>query len=211
MKKTNSADQLGDKPENAEHCCVNMVAMRINISLEQMKKLLTEERKCSEESALEKCILFLNGIGIVTTLIASDPNGFLPGLSIHRGTILINLSRLDNPGDILHEAGHLAVIPSDDRPLLNDADISKRVDREAEEMMAIAWSYAACIYLGIDPRFVLHENGYKGGANYIVEQFEKSEYFGLPILQCVGLTANEKTAARLNILPYPHMIKWLRD
>jgi len=184
---------------------------RIDISLDQMRKRFAEESNPSEDSALEKCIRFLNGIGIVTTLIASDPNGFLPGLSIHRGTILINPSRLDNPGDILHEAGHLAVIPSDDRPLLNDADISKRDDREAEEMMAIAWSYAACIYLEIDPRFVLHENGYKGGANYIVEQFEKREYFGLPILQGVGLTANVKTAARLNIPPYPHMIKWLRD
>jgi len=165
----------------------------------------------TEQVAFDKCIVFLNWIGIVTTQIEDDPQGLLPGLSIHRGTILFNPSRLENPGDTLHEAGHLAVISATDRPLLNDADISKRKDREAEEMMAIAWSYAVCIYLGIDPRFVLHKNGYKGGESYIIDQCDTGEYFGLPMLRSVGLTADEKTAVRLNIPPFPHMIKWLRD
>ena len=165
----------------------------------------------TEQAAFEKCIVFLNGIGIVTRFIEGDPNGLLPGLSIEDGTILINSPRLINPGDILHEAGHLAVIPSADRRILNNAEIPGRENREAEEMMAITWSYAACIYLEIDPRFVLHENGYKGGESFIIEQCDTGQYFGLPMLRSVGLTLDEKTAAKLKILPFPHMIKWLRD
>jgi hypothetical protein len=165
----------------------------------------------TDQAAFEKCIVFLNGIGIVTRFIEGDPKGLLPGLSIEDGTILINSSRLVNPGDILHEAGHLAVIPSADRRILNNAEIPGREHREAEEMMAITWSYAACIYLEIDPTFVFHENGYKGGESYIMEQCDTRQYFGLPMLRAVGLTIDEKTATRLNIPLFPHMIKWLRD
>ena len=34
-----------------------------------------------------------------------------------------------------------------------------------EEMGAIAWSYAAALHIGLDPRVVFHEDGYKGAAN----------------------------------------------
>ena len=33
----------------------------------------------------------------------------LPGLAIEHGAILVDEQRLSHPGDILHEAGHLAV------------------------------------------------------------------------------------------------------
>lgn len=40
----------------------------------------------------------------------TDLNGatFLPGLRIQDGALHFDLSKLENPGDILHEAGHLA-------------------------------------------------------------------------------------------------------
>ena len=161
--------------------------------------------------ALEKCILFLNGIGIATSFRQLDPGCFLPGLSIENGCIIIDKDLCKYPGDILHEAGHIAVVPAADRQTLNASAIEKRSDREAEEMMAIAWSYAACIHLGLAPYFVFHDKGYKGGGNYIADNFREKKYFGLPMLQWIGLTADEKNAARIGILPYPFMIKWLRD
>ena len=51
------------------------------------------------------------------------------------------------PGDVLHEAGHIAVVPSAERHLLNAETISLREAKEAEEMSAISWSYAAGIAL----------------------------------------------------------------
>jgi hypothetical protein len=164
-----------------------------------------------EEQALEKCIEFLNRIGIQTVFKKNDGAAFLPGLSIENGCIIIDKGSLKYPGDILHEAGHIAVVPAAERKILNAQSIEKRADREAEEMMAIAWSYAACIYLHIDPYFVFHNEGYKGGGSNIADNFRDKRYFGLPMLQWIGLTADEKNAPALNVPPYPHMIKWLRD
>ncbi len=83
--------------------------------------------------------------------------------------------------------------------------------REAEEMMAIAWSYAACMHLGLNPYVVFHDEGYRGGGSYIADNFNNKNYFGLPMLQWKGMAADEKNAKLLNVSPYPHMIKWLMD
>lgn len=163
------------------------------------------------ELSLEKSISFLNSIGINTIFRKIDGNSFLPGLSIENGAIIIDIENLTFPGDILHEAGHIAVVPGIDRSTLNATTIENRQDREAEEMMAIAWSYAACLHLGLEPGFVFHDHGYKGGGNYIAENFNNKQYFGLPMLQWIGLTADEKNAPDLQVDPYPHMMKWLRD
>lgn len=171
----------------------------------------TQNTAPAEEPALAKCVEFLNSIGIEASFSNIDGDSFLPGLSIENGVIIINKETLKYPGDILHEAGHIAIVPAIDRSTLNADSIEKRENREAEEMMAIAWSYAACIHLGIDPNFVFHDDGYKGGGSYIADNFREKRYFGLPMLQWIGLTADEKNAASMNIAPYPRMIKWLRD
>ena len=162
-------------------------------------------------ASLEKCIDFLHQIGIPAREDKLPADGFLPGLSIEEGIIIFDRAALKYPGDILHEAAHIAIVPLAERRTLNAESIGKRPCRESEEMMAIAWSYAACIYLGLDPYFVFHDDGYKGGGSYIADAFTNKYYFGLPMLQLIGLTADEKNAAGLNVGPYPHMIKWLRD
>jgi hypothetical protein len=124
--------------------------------------------------------------------------------------IIIDKDALEHPGDILHEAGHIAVVPALERLGLSEKGIIKRKNREGEEIMAIAWSYAACIYLSIDPFFVFHEQGYRGGRDYITDSCRDKKYIGLSMLENIGLTATEKKARRINIEPYPHMIKWLR-
>jgi hypothetical protein len=164
-----------------------------------------------DNQALEKCISFLNSIGIKTIRQKLPPGSFLPGLDIQEGSIIVDTELLKYPGDILHEAGHIAVVPAAERNCLSASVIEKRAMREAEEMMAIAWSYAACVHLKLDPYFVFHDKGYKGGGNYIADNFINKNYFGLPMLQWTGLTFDEKNAAANNVAPYPNMIKWLRD
>jgi hypothetical protein len=158
----------------------------------------------------EKAICFLHEIGIETTYrTMADEICFLPGFLIEDGKIVMDKNKIKFPGDILHEAAHIAIVPSLDRILLDGKNIAKRTNAAAEEMMAIAWSYAACIHLKMDPHFVFHENGYRGGGAAIVENFEKGYYIGVPVLQWLGMT--NTVPVKNNKLMYPAMIKWLRD
>jgi len=170
---------------------------------------IVNDNKIDNNATLEKCIGFLNSIGIKTIYKQLAPGSFLPGLSIEEGCIIIDKEALLFPGDILHEAGHIAVVPADERSSLNASSIETRPRREAEEMMAIAWSYAACLHLEIDPHFVFHNNGYKGGGSHLADMFASKQYFGLPMLQWIGLCVDEKNASSKGVSPYPAMIKWM--
>ena len=165
----------------------------------------------THSDVMETCLSFLQEIGIPTRLARITGGSFLPGLLIDGGVIVIDEESLLYPGDILHEAGHIAVVPAAERPSLNsDQPIAQRVNRASEEMMAIAWSYAACIYLKLDPALVFHEYGYQGGGAGLVENFSQGRYFGTPMLQWCGMTKEPgKGAAAAD--SYPNMIKWLRD
>ena len=79
------------------------------------------------------------------------------------------------------------------------------------EMMAIAWSYAAGVHLGIDLGIIFHEDGYRGGGKNIIQNFAKGNFIGVPLLQWAGMTCDVKRAAELNLLPYPVMKRWLRE
>lgn len=172
---------------------------------------LTRPRKLAPDQYLETCISFLQEIGIETRFEKLDETCFLPGLSIRDGVVLVDTGLLKYPGDILHEAGHVAVVPAAERCTLTASAIEKRQMRAAEEMMAIGWSYAACIHLGLDPYIVFHDEGYQGGGSYIADNFNDKRYFGLPMLQWRGMAADEKKAAELQVKPYPFMLKWVLD
>jgi hypothetical protein len=116
------------------------------------------------------------------------------------------MEKLKYPGDILHEAGHIAIVPAAERSSLTEESIAKRDMREAEEMMAIAWSYAACVHLDIDASFVFHDKGYKGGGHSIAENFKAGRYFGVPVLKWVGMCCNPEEENG-----YPKMIRWVRE
>ena len=150
---------------------------------------------------------FLAGIGLETEPAVIAEAGFLAGLMIRHGRLLIDEAKLAYPGDLLHEAGHLAVVTPERRRLLHkDAG-----GDPGEEMMAIAWSYAAALHLEIDPAVVFHSGGYRGGAQVILGNFSQGRYFGVPLLEWLGFTAGAGEAAALGVPPYPHMLRWLRE
>lgn len=159
------------------------------------------------DSLTSRLAAFVNSIGLRVEPAEIAEDTFLPGLRISNGTILIDEARLSYPGDILHEAGHLAVTPAEKRnTLYGNAGADP-----GEEMMAIAWSYAAAIHMGVDPAVVFHAHGYKGGSQAILKNFAAGRYVGVPVLEWLGMAAGAKTARELNVPPYPHMLKWLRD
>lgn len=161
------------------------------------------------DTNLEICIKFIRSIGI-EVVFAQLSESFLPGIHINEGKLFVDPAALAFPGDILHEAGHIAVVPLAERQQLNAQSIAERPQREAEEMMAIAWSYAACRHLGLSSSFLFHEGGYKGGGAYLAENFDNKRYIGLPMLQYCGLCFDEKNAALNHQQPYPYMQKWTR-
>ena len=119
-------------------------------------------------------------------------------------TIVVDEERLAYPGDILHEAGHIAVADPAERaqPSLSPTP--------GDEMATLAWSYAALRHLDLAPDIVFHPDGYKGDAAWLIETYSAGSYIGLPLLQCYGLTVEPKFAAERGVEPFPHMLRWLR-
>lgn len=159
---------------------------------------------------LTTCVHFLHEIGIVVEFRKLSADSFLPGLFIENGKIIVDRDALKYPGDILHEAGHIAVTTPDQRPVMSNQTILDSKTRESDEMMAIAWSYAATVHLNLDPYIVFHDEGYKGGGSSIVENFQAGHFFGTPMLQWCGMTV-EPRHARSNDHVYPKMKSWIRE
>jgi hypothetical protein len=152
-----------------------------------------------------KIMDFLLEIGLEARVTTFEDDGFLPGIKLERGALLIDEAKLKYPGDLLHEAGHLAVKPPDERL---ETTLNAGSDG-AEEMMSIAWSYAAAVHLGIPLEVLFHEHGYKGGGDSLIETFSQGNGFGVPMLQWLGMTTDAKRAAESGIAPFPHMTQWL--
>jgi hypothetical protein len=152
----------------------------------------------------ERLASFVRGIGIDVRAAALPETTFLPGLEISHGAILVDEERLAHPGDLLHEAGHLAVTDAAER---NAPTLSPNA---GDELTAIAWSYAALRHLDLDPAIVFHRDGYKGGAQSIRENFDAGHSFGVPLLQLYGMSVEPRQAAERGLAPYPHMLRWLR-
>jgi hypothetical protein len=154
---------------------------------------------------------FLNEIGIQIIPAKLDRNTFLPGILVQKGKILVDEEKLAFPGDLLHEAGHLAVAPAQLRGCLSDEIIVPEVDLDALETQAIAWSYAACRHLELDPRIVFHENGYKGKSESLLLNFSLGVFVGLSGLEENEMAFSEGKARESGVLPFPEIQKWLRD
>ena len=144
---------------------------------------------------------FLESIGINIVEETLLNNTFLPGIMVKENSIFIDTNKLKYPGDLLHEAGHLAVSEAHLRSLIGTSEIDADWPKDGEEIAAILWSYAACHYLNLDLRIVFHTDGYKNESEWLIEQFSNKNYIGLPLLEWMGLCTSDE---------FPKMKKWLR-
>ena len=158
------------------------------------------------DQIIDKIYEFLDSLGIVVIEKEIQGHSFLPGLKIEDGCLIVDKQTLLYAGDILHEAGHIAVCPKTERVILNDNVVDNRPGTEGEELAAMLWSYAACIHMNINPEIVFHKDGYKGDSEWILEKYTEKTYIGLPLLAWMGLTS-----AKIDEQGFPKMIKWLRD
>jgi hypothetical protein len=154
---------------------------------------------------------FLRQAGIEVKFDTLDPDTPLPGLTITDGALTVDPELLLYPGDLLHEAGHLAPFPLSVRKAMNGR-LDNSDQNLAGEVMAFAWSYAACLHLDIDPRIVFHGGGYQGGGDHIAETFLQGRTVpGVPLMEWYGLTYTNERAQQLGEKPFPHLIKWVND
>lgn len=154
---------------------------------------------------------FLMEIGIEVVPTCIEGECFLPGILVQNGRLLVDEAKLTYPGDLLHEAGHLAVAPSSVRPSLSGEVTIPGADMDIVEAQATAWAYAAIRHLGLEARVLFHEGGYKGSSEGLILTYSLGVYPGAYSLQASGMTATGELARSLDVAPYPHMLKWMKD
>jgi len=156
----------------------------------------------NDKNILDTILKFLHSIEIPVKETALTEATFLPGLQIKGTTIMLDREKLKYPGDLLHEAGHIAVSDREVRPQIGSTEMAKDWPSNGEEIAAILWSYAASNHLGLDLNIVFHPNGYKNESAWLMEQFTNQNYLGLPLLEWMSLCKKEE---------FPIMRKWVRD
>ncbi len=154
---------------------------------------------------LKQIFQFFDEISICYKFTKIETETFLPGIQIKSGELQIDLQKLKFPGDLLHEAGHIAVTKLEERNVINDNVIENNPEKAGDEMAVLLWSFAAAKKIGIATEIVFHEDGYKGEAQWLTEQFENGNFIGLPLLQWMGLTDAEGENS------FPKMKSWLRE
>lgn len=148
---------------------------------------------------------WLRLIGLTVRLAPLGADTFLPGVTLEPGGLVVDPERLGYPGDLLHEAGHLAVmLPA--RRASTGSDVGSDM---GDEIAAQTWSYAATVHLGVPPEVVFHPDGYRGAAGTLIQVYRDGNA-GLPLLQWMGLTLDPAHATAASTPAYPHMIRWLR-
>ena len=164
-----------------------------------------------EENLVPQIIEFLRSIGIAVAEGDVEDGTFLPGIDVVHGGLVVDAAKLEYPGDLLHEAGHIAVTPASDRPAISGEVETPDSVPELIELEAILWSYAASIHLGLDPRVVFHEHGYHGQSEGLLRNFSLGIFLGVNGLEQARMTLSAADAARLGADPFPTMQKWLKD
>lgn len=171
----------------------------------------TDHSADPDHAALVQRILdFLRGIGLPVREAPLPQGSFLPGVRIERGGLCVDRARLRWPGDLLHEAGHLAVVPAALRAGMDDALQELPAVEHGGEIEATAWAWAASCHLGLDPAVLFHDGGYHGQAQSLRFTFGMGVHLGLAGLVATGMALGPTQAQALGREPYPHMQVWLR-
>ncbi|MBQ4844052.1 hypothetical protein [Pseudoalteromonas sp. MMG005] len=158
------------------------------------------------DQTIRKILTFLETIEVPFQLSHLTSDTFLPGLKLQQGVLLIDVEKLSYAGDILHEAGHIAVCEPTERHLLSGDVYKSRSNKnwmKGEEIAAIAWSVAAIQHIGLPTSVVLHSGGYKGSSENLIMVFEKNELYGQPLLAAWGMIDS--------IEDFPALKTWIRE
>lgn len=192
----------------------------------------TSETLNSREYWVSKAIGFVRGIGLTVTISeeADLKDAFIPYVRVEAGGMTISGAVF--PGDILHEAGHLAVIPGDFRPLAVDSlsavmnamtkyiennphglaqwpeDPTSRAILQSGEAEATAWQYAAAQAIGLPDEWLFPPDSYEGESAQVLQYLKSKTHLGVNGLQAAGWTVQRKQEYRESAV-FPALNFWL--
>jgi hypothetical protein len=171
---------------------------------------------------------FLSDIGLDIAYGATC-DSFLPGLRIRNGGLVVDQA-IASLGDLLHEAGHLAVVPGRFRALMSD-DIDAGVEAmfrecdrlefqpddktmvqamQASECEAIAWSWAAGKHLGLSAEDIFPDGAFDGGSTDLRLQLSVGQHLGVNGLARTGMT-DLPSRDHKGMKAFPQMRRWLQE
>lgn len=150
----------------------------------------------------ERCLAFLERIGIAVAPMGDAQAQLLDGLAIVEGRLLIDPKVPVWPSDLLHEAGHIAVCAPDARARLGPVEADG-----GDEMATLAWSYAASLECGFSLDQLFHDGGYRGDSTALRTAYASGSHIGAPMLGFWGLCDPHGHPADH---PFPTMKRWLR-
>ena len=140
-----------------------------------------------ERAALPVIVDFIRSLGIEVRTGSLDSPGFLPGILIRDGALVYDPEVAFHPGDLLHEAGHLALLEPVKRQRASGDLVQQFPEEEGSELAVILWTFLACRHLDLSPAVVFHEEGYRGESAWLKGELEGGNYLGLPLLQWMGM------------------------
>jgi len=153
---------------------------------------------------------FLTSIGLPPVHEPLE-SSLMPGVTLRRGQLVVDRARVEWPGDLLHEAGHLAVTPAALRSSLDDMIPVERQTPHGGEAEATAWAFAAVTALNLPPSVLFHAGGYHGRSEALIFSYTMGSWPGAGGLCATGMAASAADAAARGVASYPHMLRWLRD
>lgn len=154
--------------------------------------------------------------------------GFIPGVDIRSGALYVcPTARVSG---LLHEAGHLACLPGDFRPLAqrNMSGVQKlmldtldfgnpdgeleRAAMQCSDPEATAWAWAAGEHLGLKPRAIIWDDEYANSGAELRGQLLRRQYVGIHGLAHAGFCSIRPGALadRRGIPAFPKMVRWLQ-
>lgn len=179
------------------------------------------------EGAFEKSARFLESLGL-TVRQGPAAGGFLSGIAIEYGELVVESAADEIASPLLHEAGHLAVLPGMFRAKacgdlagvieqmgawldehmgrLDLDDPSIRAILQCGECEATAWSFAAAHAAGLDTR-IPFIRGFEGDGLMLHDQIAAGCYFGVHGLAAGGMTDLPRPRSAV---PFPLMKRWLQ-
>jgi hypothetical protein len=180
-----------------------------------------------------KAFEFVKSIGLPITVASAEAvaKAFTPHILIRDGEMLVDLDNVF-PGDILHEAAHVAITPPKFRALCNGGlkavfkamrdfamenptglhtypeNALVRAIMQCDEQEAIAWQYAAAREIELPDEWLFPEGSFEGHGDDHLIRLKLSSHYGINGLQAAKWTVIRKNP-HIDLPVYPKLAFWL--
>lgn len=182
----------------------------------------------ADADALSRVVAFLRQIGLTVRLVASVPSdSFMPGVRIRAGGL--DVTPTAAVSDVLHEAGHLAVLPARFRSqaeddvdaviegMLNTLMAEEEPDSprmvaaiQAGENEATAWAWAAGQALGLPAEQIIQDEDYQHEGRVIRQLLALGQHAGINGLARGGFAVRRGLFTAPEAACYPQLNFWLQ-